>query len=127
MEKRKVLVVDDSELMLEISRDALEGEGYEVFTATSGIEANRFIYSRNRPDLILLDVMLPLLDGDRKARLLKESELCRDIPILLISSKTEDELEKLVTASGADGFIRKPFSGVQMVERVNEMIRRKSA
>lgn len=90
--KRKVLVVDDSELVLEMIRDALEGEGYEVFTAASGIEANRFVYSRNRPDLILLDVMLPLLNGDRKVRLLKESALSRDIPVLLISSKTNDGL-----------------------------------
>lgn len=120
--KRKVLVVDDSELVLEMIRDALEGEGYEVFTAASGIEANRFVYSRNRPDLILLDVMLPLLNGDRKVRLLKESALSRDIPVLLISSKTNDELEALVKESGADGYIRKPFSKLQMLERVEGMI-----
>lgn len=89
MVKRKVLVVDDSALVVEMSRDMLEGEGYEVFTATSGIEANRFIFSRNRPDLILLDVMLPIIDSAMKARMLKEKEQTCDIPILLISSKPE--------------------------------------
>lgn len=84
-------------------------------------------YGRNRPDLILLDVMLPVIDGAKKARMLKEKELTRGIPILLISSKPEDELRRLVTESGADGYIRKPFSERQVLERVNGMIRRKAA
>lgn len=127
MKKGKVLVVDDSALVLEMTRDALESGGYEVFTAASGIEANSFIYSRSRPDLILLDVMLPMLDGDRKARLLKENGISRDIPILLISSKPEAELEKLVSESGADGYIRKPFTGRQVVETVSAMLRSEAA
>src|SRR6266545_2925492 len=72
MEKQKILIVDDSELVLAMARDALEESGYEVFTATNGIEANSYIFSKNRPDLIILDVMLPMLDGNKKAKLLRE-------------------------------------------------------
>ena len=95
MEKQKILIVDDSELVLAMAKDALEEAGYEVFTSTNGIEANSYIFSKNKPDLIILDVMLPMLDGNKKAKLLREKEFSRQIPILLISSKSEDEYEQV--------------------------------
>jgi len=123
MAKRKVLVVDDSEIVLTMARDALVDGGFEVFTASNGIEANRYIFSSEKPDLIILDVMLPMLDGNKKAKMLKEGKHTADIPILLISSKPEDELRRLTDESGADGYIRKPFTNVQMVKMVQETLR----
>ena len=64
----------------------------------------------------MLDVMLPILDGDKKAKMLKDNPLTRDIPILLLSSKPEEELRWLVTESGADGYVEKPFGHRQLVE-----------
>jgi two-component system, OmpR family, alkaline phosphatase synthesis response regulator PhoP len=127
MKKQKILVVDDSELVLTMARDALEGGGFEVVTATTGIEANRYIFTQNAPDAIVLDVMLPMLDGNKKAKILKESSFSRNIPILLISSKPEDELRRLVQESGADGYIRKPFTSRDIVARVQEAIRQTPA
>lgn len=116
--KRRVLVVDDSEIVLAMAKEALESAGYDVFTAVSAAAADVYVYGVPRPDLIILDVMMPMLDGDRKAKILKSDELVRDIPILLLSSKNGDELARLATESGADGFIRKPFTFREMTDKV---------
>ena len=122
MDKQRILIVDDSELVLAMARDALEEAGYEVFTATNGIEANSYIFSKNKPDLIILDVMLPMLDGNKKAKLLREKEFSKHIPILLISSKSEEELTRLTAEAGVDGYIRKPFTTNGIVNRVRDFL-----
>jgi DNA-binding response OmpR family regulator len=118
MAKQRVLIVDDSELVLAMARDALEDAGYEVFSATNGIEANSYIFSPDKPDLIILDVMLPMLDGNKKAKLLREKDFSRDIPIVLLSSKSEEELQQLVAEAGVNGYIRKPFTNASIVASV---------
>ncbi|AJE02011.1 response regulator [Geobacter pickeringii] len=122
MEKLRILVVDDSELVLAMARDALEEAGYEVITAANGIEANTYIFSRNKPDLIILDVMLPMLDGNKKAKLLREKDFSREIPIVLLSSKSEEELRRLVTESGGDAYVHKPFTPWQLVTTVRKVL-----
>ncbi|MBJ6723977.1 response regulator [Geomonas sp. Red875] len=121
-EVKKILILDDSELVLEMAKDALEEAGYEVVTATNGIEANRYIFSRERPDLIIMDIMMPMLDGNKKAKILKENEMSRDIPIILLSSKADDEMRRLTAESGADGYLLKPFSPSDIVGKVKMFI-----
>jgi DNA-binding response OmpR family regulator len=125
MDKQRILIVDDSELVLAMARDALEDAGYEVLTATNGIEANSYIFSKNKPDLIILDVMLPMLDGNKKAKLLREKEFSKYIPIILISSKSEEELTRLTAEAGVDGFIRKPFTPNGIVSKVRDYLARR--
>ena len=120
--KKQVLVVDDSEIVLAMAREALEEGGYDVVTALDTMEADAFIFAIPAPDLIVLDVMLPLLDGDKKAKMLKQDERTRAIPILLLSSKQEEELRWLVKESGADGYIRKPFGHAQLVSKIKELL-----
>lgn len=115
---KKILIIDDSELVLAMAKDALDQAGFQVLTATNGIEANRFIFSKERPDLIIMDIMMPMLDGNKKAKLLKENEISREIPILLLSSKSEAEMRQLVTEAGADGYILKPFTPAQITDTV---------
>jgi CheY-like chemotaxis protein len=122
MQAKRVVVIDDSKLVLAVVADALEGAGYEVITTDSGIEANQFIYASRRPDLILIDVMMPMLNGDRKVRLLKERESSRHIPVLLMSTKPSSELEELVKSSGADGYIQKPFNDISLVSQVQRLL-----
>ena len=122
MQAKRIVVIDDSKLVLAVAADALEGAGYEVITTESGIEANQFIYSTRRPDLILIDVMMPMLNGDRKVRLLKERESSRHIPVLLMSTKSSSELEELVKSSGADGYIQKPFNDISLVSQVQRLV-----
>ena len=121
---QKILVIDDSPLVLAMASDALKTAGFDVFTATNGIEANSYIFSTsNRPDLIILDIMMPLLDGNKKAKILKEKDFSKDIPILFISSKTEAELAKLVEESGVDGYICKPFTPQGIVSSVRKVLK----
>jgi DNA-binding response OmpR family regulator len=121
---QKILVIDDSPLVLAMASDALQAAGFDVFTATNGIEANSYIFStNNRPDLIILDIMMPLLDGNKKAKILKEKDFSKDIPILFISSKTEAELSKLVEESGVDGYICKPFTPQGIVNSVKKVLK----
>lgn len=124
MSGKKILVIDDSELVLAMASDALRSAGYEVFTTTNGIEANSYIFSTtSRPDLIIIDIMMPLLDGNKKAKILKEKEFSKDIPIMFISSKSEAELEKLVEEAGADGYICKPFTNQGIVNSVRKVLK----
>jgi DNA-binding response OmpR family regulator len=119
---KNILIIDDSELVLAMAKDALEEAGYAVQTATNGIEANRFIFSKNRPDLIIMDIMMPMLDGNKKAKILKENEMSRDIPILLLSSKSDEEMRRLTAEAGADGYILKPFSPIEITGKVRKCL-----
>lgn len=123
MAAKKILIIDDSELVLAMASDALESAGYQVFTATNGIEANAFIFSSaSKPDLIIMDIMMPLLDGDKKAKILKEKDFSKDIPIMFISSKPEHELAQMTVDADADGYICKPFSPQAIVASVKKVI-----
>lgn len=124
--KNRVLVVDDSVLVRSMVSDALEEGGFEVMTASNGIEANRYLFRQERPDVIVLDVMIPLLNGDKIAKMIKDNTHTKNIPILLLSSKSHDELRRMVTESGADGFIQKPFTNTAIVEKVKKVIRLRS-
>jgi len=121
---KKILVIDDSPLVLAMASDALQAAGFEVFTATNGIESNSYIFStNNRPDLIILDIMMPLLEGNKKAKILKEKDFSRDIPILFISSKDKAELMKLVAEAGVEGYICKPFTPQEIVSSVSKALK----
>ncbi len=123
MARKRIVVIDDSKLVLAVAADALEAAGYEVITTDSGIDANRYIFSSHPPDLILIDVMMPLLNGDRKVRLLKQREASSSIPVILMSTKPQDELAELARNSGADGFIQKPFDDSALVSRIRQFLR----
>jgi CheY-like chemotaxis protein len=112
---KRVLVIDDDNYSLAVARDMLEELGVEVVTSTSSLEANRHIYGKEKPDLILLDVVMPFLGGEKKAALLKERESSSTIPVMLVSSKPEKELEAIARSSGADGYITKPLTKANLL------------
>lgn len=116
---KHIVVIDDCRVTLAIITDMLEGAGFRVSTAEDSVYSNHLIYSSTPPDLIILDVMLPHMAGDKKARILKSREKSRNIPVLLISSKDENELAILVKKVGADGFLCKPFSAPQLLNTVH--------
>lgn len=119
---RRILLVDDCKLTLTIARDILEGAGYEVQTAESGIEANRYVFATPRPALLMMDIEMPLLSGDRAVRFFRERESTRDMPILLMSSKADEELARLTKDSGADGYIKKPLHPGNLLERIRQIL-----
>jgi len=123
MSAKRCLIIDDSPLVLAMAGDALQAAGFEVYTADFGMDANKYIYGDPPPDIILIDVMMPMLSGDQKVKLLKQRESSRHIPILLISSKSDEEMKTLVETSGADGYLRKPFDAVTLVREVRRALR----
>jgi DNA-binding response OmpR family regulator len=123
MMKKRILLIDDSEVVCAMASDALEKNGYEVITAANGLVANRYLFQKDKPDIIIIDVMIPLLNGNRTAKLIKENENTRQIPILLLSSKPEEELHRLALESGADGFIQKPIDIRLLVEKIEDTLR----
>lgn len=120
----KVLVVDDEQNILELIRYNLEKEGYTVRTASDGNAALEMA-QEEKPDLILLDVMLPNLDGLSACRVLRQNEVTRKIPIIMISARGE-ELDKVLGLEiGADDYVTKPFSIRELLARVKARLRRK--
>ena len=122
MSRKRILVIDDSELVLAMTSDYLTDAGYDVVTAMNSIEANQFIFGKVKLDLILMDVMMPMLAGDSTVRILKNSEFTSTIPIVYISSKPAKELVKMVAETGVDGYLCKPFSDADLLAKVRSLI-----
>ena len=118
----KILIVDDSETALEFSAQALEKGGHEVLKAKGGLEANKFIFSKDKPDLVLLDIMMPLLNGDKVFEAFKQSEISRSIPVVFYSTKSEEELEALTKKHGNLGYIKKPLPASELLKTVNNFL-----
>lgn len=123
METASVLVVDDDPKILELVRAYLQRAGYAVTTAVDGEDALRKIEAQ-RPSLVVLDVMLPQIDGLVLARHLRDVR--ENVPILMMSARglVSDRITGLV--EGADDYLAKPFSPAELVARVNALMRRSS-
>lgn len=115
---KHILVIDDDPVVLAMAQDFLEEAGYRVSTASDAIYSNDVIYGISPPDLILMDVMMPLMSGDKKVRALKRRDQSSAIPVLLISGKEEAELQRIASEVGADGYLTKPFNAAKLVSTV---------
>ncbi len=105
--KPTVLVVDDCRLSRAILADLLRDFGCEVQEKASAVEINELL-AESPPDLIFMDVAMPGVTGDRKVRRLRRDERYRSLPVVLVSARTREELDRLAAASGADGYLCKP-------------------
>mgnify|MGYP000433195820 CR=1 FL=1 len=122
MDQKHILVIDDDPVLLTIVGDYLKEAGFKVSTADCGIYSNNIIYGTPPPDLIVLDVIMPLMSGVKKAKLLKQREKSCHIPIILVSSKNEQELKELAQEAMADDYLCKPFTAEQLVDKVGELL-----
>jgi two-component system phosphate regulon response regulator PhoB len=125
MAKEKILVVDDEEDILELIQYNLAREGYQVTGAVSGEEALEKARS-NAFDLIVLDLMLPGIDGLEVAKNLKKGEKTKQIPIMMLTAKGEEADIVTGLELGADDYVTKPFSPRILVARIRAALRRKS-
>jgi two-component system alkaline phosphatase synthesis response regulator PhoP len=121
MAKGKILVVDDEIYIVHILDFSLGMEGYEVLTASDGEQALETA-QREQPDLIVLDIMMPKLDGYETCKLLKADDRTRQIPVILLSAKGRHTDQKIGYEVGADDYITKPFSPRKLVERINTLL-----
>ncbi|RMH58170.1 MAG: DNA-binding response regulator [Candidatus Hydrogenedentota bacterium] len=118
-----ILVVEDEEDIRSLIRFHLEKEGFRVIEAGSGTDGLRL--ARDLPiELLILDRMVPGLDGDEVCRLLKADSLTESIPILMLTAKTEETDVVVGLALGADDYVRKPFGTKELVARVKALLRR---
>ena len=124
MPKEKILVVDDEEDILELLRFNLSREGCQVFCALSGEEALRLVRTEI-PDLVVLDLMLPGIDGLEVTRRLKSDPNTKHLPIVMLTAKGEEADIVTGLELGADDYVTKPFSPRILVARVRAVLRRK--
>lgn len=125
MAKKTILVVDDEEDILELVKYNLTREGYQILCAATGEEAIAKA-KRKQPDLILLDLMLPGMDGLEVCKLLKKDSKTEHIPIIMLTAKTEEADIVSGLEVGADDYITKPFSPKVLTARVRTMLRRRT-
>ena len=124
MDTLKILVVDDEARMRKLVKDFLVRKGYEVLEAGDGIEAMDVFYSTQNIALIILDVMMPKMDGWEVCReIRKESK----VPIIMLTAKSSERDEQLGFELGVDDYISKPFSPKILVARVEAILRRSGA
>lgn len=125
MDKKKVMIVDDNPDLLYMVKKGLErmGEGYEVTGANGGKECLELLKRGNTPNIILLDVMMPEINGWDVFAKLKEKPEWREIPIIFLTAKTDDYSEGFGKLT-ADDYITKPFEIRDLKERVDKILNR---
>lgn len=119
---KKILIVDDEKDLVEIIRLGLEPLGYEVFEAydgQEGLEKARQL----RPDIIILDLMLPKIDGYQVCRMLKFDINYKQIPVILLTARASKKDIAMGTEAGADAFITKPFKHEVLKEKIEELLK----
>ena len=121
MEKIKILVVDDESRMRKLIRDFLEREGYQILEAADGVEAMDRFYSEKDISLIILDVMMPRMDGWQVLREVREHS---KVPVMMLTARTEEQNELKGFELGVDEYVAKPFSPKILVARVGALLKR---
>ncbi len=123
MARANILLIDDDKEFAQDMKEILGVQGYRVSTANSPPEAT-LLLRREKPDLMLLDIGMPMHDGRRFCTTLKRQERYRDIPVLIMSGRSKHEVEWGAELSQADGYITKPFEPKQLGEQIENLLKR---
>ena len=118
---KKILVVDDESDIIEILKFMFESHGYECITAMDGEEGLKLAKEAN-PDLIILDVMMPKINGYKICRLLKFDNKYKNIPIIMVTARSQEEDKLIGEETGADEYITKPFEFSEVIEKINKYL-----
>jgi two-component system cell cycle response regulator DivK len=118
---KTVLVVEDQEDNRQILRDLLGNAGYEMLEAENGADALTAVAAK-RPDLILMDIQLPIMDGYEATRRLKADPATKDIPIIVVTSYALSGDEAKARNSGCDGYVTKPYSPRALLAKIKEYL-----
>jgi len=121
MTQKKILLVDDSTTMIMMERMALAGGGYQLLAARDGEEALKAVRDQ-KPDLILLDVVMPQMDGFEVCRRLRSDGSTRDIPIIIVSTRGEEGNIEKGFDSGCTDYVLKPLNGMELLTKVKSLL-----
>jgi DNA-binding response OmpR family regulator len=119
----KVLVVDDDPVILKLLQVNFEMEGFDVVTAVDGAEGFEAAMA-NEPDVIVTDVMMPVMDGLAMVAALRQEEATKATPVIVLSAKAQTSDRRDGLAAGADDYLTKPFEPLELVERVTALLAR---
>lgn len=119
--KLRILLVDDEPSIVKMVGKRLEVEGFEVLLAMDG-QVGLTMAQAEKPDLIILDLMLPTLNGYEVCTMLKQDTRHQQIPIVIFTAKTQEKDEKMAVGCGANGFVRKPFRAQELIEKVRALL-----
>ena len=119
---KRILVVEDQEDNRQILRDLLASTDYEIVEAENGLEALAAV-AKQRPDLILMDIQLPILDGYEATRRIKADPELRSIPIIAVTSYALSGDEARAREAGCDAYVPKPYSPRQLLAKINEFLK----
>ncbi|MFH1283059.1 MAG: response regulator [bacterium] len=119
----KLLIIDDDYVVLDLLKSTLELDGFEVMCASSGLEGLEQLI-KEKPDMVLLDIMMPQVDGYEICRKIKQSPSTADIPIIFVSAKAQPEDIEVGVAFGVDDYITKPFDLKDLSQRINIILKK---
>ncbi len=126
MSRKKILLVDDSATTLMMEQMVLRGQPYQILTAKNGREAVAAAASE-QPDLILLDVVMPEMNGFEACRRIREQEASRHVPIIMVTTKGEEQHVETGFESGCSDYITKPINGAELLTKVRSYLEQGSA
>ena len=118
---KRILVIEDTEDNRQIVRDLIDSVGYELIEAHDGA-AGLAMASEHKPDLILMDIQMPVMDGYEATRRIKADPVLKSIPVIAVTSYALSGDEDKARAAGCDGYVAKPFSPRQMLAKVREIL-----
>lgn len=124
MKGKKIMVCDDDKGISEMLEMLLSDEGYDVSAEVSSVQLLKRI-ENEMPDLVLLDIWMPVISGDQILRSMRASSSIKNIPVLMYSASTEGK--KIAEAAGADNYIAKPFDLDKLLELIENMIQKKTS
>lgn len=119
--KGKILIIDDEHDMVEFLKIRLTAEGYDVHTAFDGLEGWQKV-KEVFPDLVILDVMMPKIDGFNVCKLIKSDSTCNDIPVIILTARGQEHDKKIGKEVDADAYIIKPFESKELLETVDKLL-----
>jgi two-component system phosphate regulon response regulator PhoB len=126
MSKQTILIIEDERALVEVLTYNLRKEGFEIQSATDGQDGLRRAQT-TLPDLIVLDLMLPVVEGLEVCRVLKSGARTRDIPLLMLTARSEEVDEIVGFQMGADDYVTKPFKIKPLIQRIKALLRRKKS
>lgn len=121
-DKPKILLVDDEPSIVKMVGKRLEVEGFDVVVAMDGQDGLKKAQTEN-PELIVLDIMLPKLNGYEVCTMLKQDTRYQKIPILMFTAKAQEKDEKLGLECGANAYMRKPFKAPELIEKIRTLLK----